>query len=184
MAAIVQRRLRSLLVGEPMTHWRRLMPLVFGLLAVLSCNTAPKSTIGSIRVPGHLTNRQVEFGILAALADQPPPGELSPELEVTDRALKAWFGWRYDSARGESGRWFLEGRETDRILAGLQRDEYYLRVAIIYTSAEVEFEVVDSRNLRESKHRIHESAVAWIQELEILIRRSLGQLTIGAGGKP
>jgi hypothetical protein len=146
------------------------------LLATVSCTTVPKSSIGSIQVPGHLTERQVEFAILAALADQPPPDDLSPGLEITDRALKAWFGWRYQSARDARNRWFLEGRETDRIFAGFQRGNYYVRVAISYSSAEVRFEVDDSRNLRESESRIHHAAVEWIQELEVRIRRFLGQL--------
>lgn len=152
------------------------------LLACVTCLfsgcTSYKSSINYIDVPKGLSKQQVEFAILASLANQPPPEGLSPELEITDRALKAWFGFGYNSVSGDRAGWFLEGREGGQIFAGLQRSSYYLRVAIDYSPQRVSFHVVDSRNLRETKYTIHRTAVRWIQDLEIAIRRSLGQLSV------
>lgn len=148
------------------------------LVCVLGCNTVPKEQIQAIDVPPGLSSQQVEFAILATLADNPPPDDLSPELDITDRALKAWFGWSYQSARENRGDWFLEARTPGRITAGIQRGRYYLRVGIIHGADQVSFHVENSRNLRESNIRIHKTAVRWIQDLEIEIRRSLGQLAV------
>jgi len=154
--------------------------LIVALVAV-GCSTVPKSSIGHIDVPPGLSPQQIEFAILAALADDPPPEDLSPEVEITDRALKAWFGWRYKSmsTRGKSNRWFLEGRSPGRITAGTERGSHYLRVGISHNSNRIDFKIEESRNLAETSDRIHEHAVLWIQNLEIEIRRILGQLSIG-----
>jgi len=148
------------------------------LLVVLAslmtgCLTA-KSPLRDIPVPPGLSEKQVEFAILAALAQDPPPAGLSPELEITDRALSAWFGSRY---RG-SKHWFFEGRDTNRVHAGFSSGDYYLRVGIIYSTSLVSFEIEDSRNLRETSTLIHKAAVTWIQDLEIRIRGMLGQVVL------
>ena len=149
------------------------------LVCVAACHTAPISRIHDLEVPAGLTSKQVEFVILASLADNPPPRELSPELEITDRALAAWFGPFYRSARSQGGSWFLEGRSPGVVYAGLQRDPYYLRVGLNYDGSKIRFVIEESRNLRQSRWRIHRSAVAWIEELEIDIRRNLGKMSVG-----
>jgi hypothetical protein len=148
------------------------------LVGSLSCKTVPLSEIRSIEVPGDLSAREVEFAILAALADDPPPDGLTPGIEITDRALKAWFGWRYKGLSEREERWFLEGRELGSVLAGYQEDEYYVRISIDFDASQVSFRVLESRNLRHSETRIHRSVVEWITELEMEIRRSLGQLSV------
>jgi hypothetical protein len=147
---------------------------------VVSCTTVPKSNIQSIEVPPGLTDRQGEFGILAALADQPPPEKLDPSIEITDRALEAWFGFRYSRMRGDQGQWYLEARDRPnrRVVAGHQRDQYYIRLELVYDDTTVRLTVASSRNLDESSTRIHGAAIQWIQELEMDIRRALGQLSV------
>ena len=146
-------------------------------IALFACNTVSKGSLPGIDVPPGLTSSEIEFAILATLADQPPPEGLSPELEVTDRALKAWFGGRYQSAQKEHDRWFLEGRSSNRVHAGIQRGQHYLRVGIVYSPSRIDFEIEDSRELRESRRSIHQAAARWIQDLEIQLRRSLGRLS-------
>jgi hypothetical protein len=153
-----------------------LLPCV--LVCLVACKTTLISKIHDLEVPPGLSSQQVEFVILASLADNPPPRELSPELEIGDRALQAWFGPFYRSARTHSGNWFLEGRSPDVVYAGLQRRSHYLRVGLHYDRSEIRFVIEDSRNLKQSRWWIHRSAVVWIQELEIDIRRSLGQLSV------
>jgi hypothetical protein len=153
-----------------------LVPCV--LVCLVACKTSWISRIQELEVSPGLSSQQVEFVILASLADNPPPLELSPELEITDRALQAWFGGFYRSARTSSGNWFLEGRSPGVVYAGLQRRSHYLRVGLHYDEAKIRFVIEDSRNLKQSHWRIHRSAVVWIQELEIDIRRSLGQLSV------
>jgi hypothetical protein len=155
----------------------------------LSCRTVPVSEIRSIEVPGDLSEREVEFAILAALADAPPPGGLSPGLEITDRALEAWFGWRYKALSDRQERWFLEGREPGSVLAGYQLDEYYVRLSIDFDASQVSFRIVETRNLPHCETRVHRSVIEWITELEMEIRRSLGQVSVqprlsGAGVAP
>ena len=151
--------------------------LIIALALLFACRTVPKSQIQDIDVPPGLTAQQVEFAILVSLADQPPPDDLGPGAEITDRALKAWFGWRYQSIREAQGDWFLEGREPGMILAGLQRRSHYLRLALHYSASQIRFEILDSRNLDETETMIHQAAAQWIQDLEIEVRRALGQLS-------
>ena len=153
-----------------------LVPCV--LVCLVACKTTWISNIHDLEVPFDLSSQQVEFAILAALADNPPPADLSPELEITDRALKAWFGPFYQSARTPGRNWFLEGRSPGVVYSGLQRGSHYLRVALHYDSSKIRFVIEESRNLRQRGGRIHRSAVLWMQELEIDIRRSLGQLSV------
>ena len=148
------------------------------LVCLAACNTARISQIHDLEAPSGLSSKEVEFVILASLADNPPPRELSPELDVTDRALKAWFGPFYRSARTQGGSWFLEGRSPGVVYAGLERGPYYLRVGLHYDESKIRFVIEESRNLRQSRWRIHGSAVAWIQELEIDIRRNLGKMSV------
>jgi hypothetical protein len=46
------------------------------LVCLAACHTAPISRIHDLEVPAGLTSKQVEFVILASLADNPPPREL------------------------------------------------------------------------------------------------------------
>lgn len=148
------------------------------LLASAACTTAPLSRIGSIRVPAGLAPRHVEFAILAALADRPPPGRLGPDVEITEPILRSWFGWDYKSDSQRRAGWFLERRGPGRVVVGRKRRHHYLRMAVLYDASRVRFEILDSHNLRQSETRIHERAILWIQELEVEIRRALGQLFV------
>lgn len=148
------------------------------LLLVSACTTAPLSSIGSIQVPASLAPHHVEYAILAALADRPPPDTVGPDVEITESVLRTWFGWDYKTDPNRQAGWFLEGRGPGRVVVGRERRRHYLRMAIVYDASWVRFEVLESHNLRQSETRIHERAILWIQELEVEIRRSLGQLFV------
>ena len=64
------------------------------------------------------------------------------------------------------------------VTTGIQRGKYYLRVAISHSTEQVRFTVDESRNLRETEGLIHTTAVRWIQDLEIKVRRSLGRVAV------
>jgi hypothetical protein len=72
--------------------------------------------------------------------------------------------------------WYPESADPGVIHAGLEKGPYYLRVAIDYDDSTVQTRIVESKQLRQTDDRIHKSAVQWIDQLEMRIRRALGQL--------
>jgi hypothetical protein len=145
---------------------------------LIGCKTVPEASIRDIDVPEGLNAAQVEFAILVALAEKPPPEDLRPSEKIADQALKAWFGPFYHSIQQPVGRWFLEAREDDSITAGILSGPHYVRVRMDYDSRSVRFQLEETRNLRRYRDRVHERAVQWIQDLEVSIRMALGRISM------
>ena len=74
------------------------------------------------------------------------------------------------------GQWFVEERKSGLVVTAIHRRRHYLRVAIAYDAQRVDFTVEDSQNLRETEGMIHSTAVKWIHNLEIKVRRALGEI--------
>ncbi|MGH0032415.1 MAG: hypothetical protein ACQGVC_21700 [Myxococcota bacterium] len=157
---------------------RPFVVLALASALLIGCRTAPESSIRDIDVPRGLSAAEVEFAILATLAEKPPPEDLRPSERIADHAFKAWFGPFYRSIQPPTQRWFLEAREPDYILAGYQGGSHYLRLRIEYSADRIHFVVEDTRNLRRYSDRIHKTAIRWIQDLEVSLRRALGRLSM------
>lgn len=160
---------------------KKILVALLSIAVLVGCKTtAIRDDV--IAVPPGLEAEQVEVALIAAIFSLTPPsgsGMSNPEA-IADSALKAAFGWRYQSInprRRDAGRWHLEGRDHDRqiVYAGYQNKANYMRVAMTYTANDVRFSIVDSTGLRQSETKIHRAALAWMDELKMSARRTLGQ---------
>jgi|CXWL01.1.fsa_nt_gi hypothetical protein len=173
-----------------MFHWLRntvVIPMLFMIVSLSGCHTTTIPTFDNIPVPPGLTLNQVEVAILAALAKQPVPKELSEGADIADRAMAAYFGpLRYQSARSSrSQEWYPESRQSGQIVAGLNVRSHYLQVRLDFDAAEIRPSISNSRNLSQSETRIHSNAIEWVHRLEDQIRRSVGFMSAyGAKTEP
>ena len=75
-------------------------------------------------------------------------------------------------------KWAVESRNPGSIVASCKKNNHYLQTMIRYDSAELRISIIGSKNLRQSKNRIHENAYEWIADLEFRIRSELGKLAM------
>ena len=74
-----------------------------------------------------------------------------------------------------TGQWFYEYEDEEALYAGYTIRSHYLRVAIILDSGELTTIVCDSRNLDQTKKKIHRKVPGWKGTLDNNIRIALGQ---------
>ncbi|MEX2207671.1 MAG: hypothetical protein WEF50_15705 [Myxococcota bacterium] len=145
-------------------------------LLLAGCKTVPIEQRAPIAVPKGLTANDVEVAVLYDLANQNIPADLTPGERIADSAMKALFLFRYQTVSDRKPGWYPESAEQGVIYAGFEKGPFYLRVAIEYTDSAIQTRLIESRNLSQTNTRIHKAAVLWIDQLEMRIRRSLGQL--------
>ena len=161
-------------------------------MVVLACTLGCKSSKlvpikprASIAVPAGLNANDVEVVVLYELADKRVPVDLKPGERIADNALDALL-FRYQRVSDRKlPPWYPESVEQGLVYAGFQKGQHYLRVAIEYTDSAVQIRLIESRNLLQIDQRIHRNAIAWIDQLEVRIRRALGKTatTRALGGR-
>ena len=156
---------------------RKLGLVVVAFAFTLGCKTVPIEQRASIAVPAGLNANDVEVVVLYELANQNVPANLKPGERIANNAMKALFFPFYQSVSDRKAGWYPESIEQGVVYAGFEKGRYYLRVAIEYTDSVVQTRLIESKNLSQTGWRIHKSAVVWIDQLEMRIRRALGQMT-------
>ena len=144
---------------------------------LIGCVTVLNESPSPIIVPRGLNQYDVENAILLAIADRPPPPDLTPGQRIADNALSALLGENYDKVGAPRQYWYFEDRGVGVVHAGFQYRKYYMRVAVNYDRERVTMEILDSRNLRQSERYIHKKAFDHLLTLEVRIRRLLGQIS-------
>jgi hypothetical protein len=155
---------------------RKLASIVLLLAFSLNCKTVPIEQRAPIAVPAGLNANDVEVAVLYELANQNVPAELTPGERIANNAMKALFLFRYQNVSDRKPGWYPESAEQGIVYAGFEKGPYYLRVAIEYTDSAVQTRLIESKNLSQTDRRIHKAAPIWIDQLEMRIRRALGQL--------
>lgn len=149
---------------------------VFAVGCTSTRNVSPTPT----PVPDILTVSDVEMAIMGALKDAPiqalefnaAQNDLSPGMELANKIIDTVL----QSGNVHRNPWFYEGRRDGVIFVGYKHRNYYMRVEAKYDDSEIIYSIVDSRNLDQSKYRIHENALVWLSRLDIAVRANLGKL--------
>lgn len=151
--------------------------LAFSVLTLtLACKTVLIEERASIGVPPGLNANDVEIAVLYELASQNIPSDLTPGERIANNAMKALFLFRYQNVSDRRPGWYPESAEPGVVHAGFEKGQYYLRVAIEYSDSAIRIRLIESKNLAQTDRRIHKSAVRWIDQLEMRVRRALGQM--------
>lgn len=139
--------------------------LLVVLLSLVACTTTKNISPPPTKIPTSLSKAEAEYAIISALKDAPK--ENNAGVEITDNILRAVLGTRKQY-------WFYEGRGRDLINAGFRYRSFYMRAEVHYDDSEVNFKIVESRNLKQSGDSIHKKALVWLNYLERDVRATLG----------
>jgi hypothetical protein len=130
-------------------------------------NTSPPPTV----VPASMTENDVEYVLISCLGSPADQERASPGMYMANELLHHRFGGEFIQKRY----WGYEGRGNGEVFAGFNSRKYYMRVRMAYNTKNIRFSIIDSRNLKQSKTRIHKSALRWLGGLESGIRSCLGE---------
>jgi hypothetical protein len=116
---------------------RSLVPTQFVLLLCLvGCQTVPNISPSPIPVPSSLTDHDVEFAILIAVADRAIPPTLPPGQPITNNtlsdivAINVVMAPSHNRGSRSSQEWYFEDRDPRTVYAGFQHRKFYMRVAV------------------------------------------------------
>lgn len=139
--------------------------LLLAVLNLSACTTTENISPASIAIPASLSMSEAEFAIMLTLKGAPKVSNIA--IAITDKILAGVFGVRKQY-------WFYEGRGQNLVNAGFHYRNFYMRVEISYNEKDVNFKIVDSRNLKQSGNSIHKKALVWLSHLELDVRETLG----------
>jgi hypothetical protein len=143
--------------------------------ACWSCRTAPIPAFEPIKIPAGLSSQHVELAILSGILNKPPPPQIDPLVPYTDEQFQRLVWDHYlSTAHGRS--WFPVSRDPGIVYAAVDTRGHYLRVALMYDTASIRTEIVETKNLKQSEGEIHSRALSWIENLHNHIRRELARL--------
>lgn len=128
---------------------------LLGSLFILNCTT-PIPEPRPIPIPSQVSRQMVGPAILAAL--QLPGGPKS------------------------RGVWLPEETEGDKVLAGYHQGPYYLQVGLGISDNEISFTILGSKNLRQTKGRIHRTVGIWLSDLRLNVQREISHLAFSFPG--
>ena len=139
--------------------------LLLVVLTLSACATTKNISPPPTMIPSSLSKAEAQYAIMSALKDAPK--ETNVGIKITNQIFGAALGVRKQY-------WFYEGRGKGLINAGFHYRSFYMRVEIYYNDKEVNFKIVDSRNLKQSGNSIHKNALIWLSHLERDVRATLG----------
>lgn len=142
------------------------------MLFLAACSTTRNVSPPPTMVPPALSQKEVEQAVMLALKDAPRPSQQSLGSAIVDKIFDRAFG----DGLSRKQYWYYEGRGDNVVFAGFYHSDYYMRAEVSYSAREVKFRIVDSRNLQQTKYRIHKNALVWLGYLERDVRASLGSL--------
>lgn len=128
------------------------------------------------QLPGDSTRMMLKSACSTIWPTKNIPADLTPGERITDNAMKAFFLLRCQTVSDRKPSWYPESAEKGVIYAGFEKGPYYLRVAIEYSDSAIQTRLIESRNLSRTCTRVHKTSVLRIDQLEVKIRRALGQL--------
>lgn len=167
---MVQARTRSILLVAALA-----LPLA------AACQTAPLVNPEPIAVPPGLSSQQVEVAILSGIRNTPPPPDYRLDEDMDEAEFDA-FVRRHLMSDLRRRSWFAESREPGVVHAAVDTRGHYLRVAVRFDTDQVRIQLAESRNLKQSRNRIHGRALRWMRNLEFHVRRELNRMYATAGG--
>ena len=150
------------------------LTFLFLMFFVLSCIRNIKSA-QPIFVPNNLSAQEVKIAILSAVNPRSKPIKLSQYQKITDSALRAHFGFRYQNI-DSGGRWFIENIKKNSVMVGFENGKHYFRVEYIITKSQIIQRIDGSRNLSQTEDTIHKSVFRWLGQMESNIRQSMGSI--------
>ena len=146
---------------------------IFLIIMFLSaCTTTKNISPPPTLIPGALSNEEVEFAIMLAVKDAPRTKYSNEGMKMADDILAYALGRGYTKKKY----WSYEGRGKNIIYAGFNYRSYYLRAEVRYNENNVNFKIVDSRNMKQDEKNIHKNALVWLGYLERDIRATLGAI--------
>jgi len=144
---------------------------------VAGCRTTSIENVKRIMVPQNLTLQETKFAIARSVAPETAPDGWKNWEKITDAAIGAAFGARYQRQHQYNGAWYVESVEPKAVVFGFTNRGYYLRVRMTIDGGQIVPVIEDSNGLRQSENSIHKNAVEWINRLEIRMRSSLGAVS-------
>jgi len=143
---------------------------------LIGCSTIPKPAPLIVDYPGNLTKDEARMALILTISNRELPKEWSNVEKIIDNSLSAGLPF-YVSPRSRH-RWTIESVGDDLIELGLKRRRHYLRCRVNYKNDSCNLSIIGSSNLRETVSRIHKSALVWFNNLEVIIRRSFGRVSM------
>jgi hypothetical protein len=154
------------------THW----------LCVAGCQTVPNISPSPILVPGSLTDHDVELALFMAVADRAVPPIVTSGQPITNNtlsdivAIHVVMAPSLDRGSRSSQEWYFEDCDSRTVYAGFQHRKFSMRIAVRHDAQQVTMAIVDSHNLKQDEHSIHQKAFVYLQHLGTRVQRALGAL--------
>lgn len=142
------------------------------LWMLAGCNTIRLVSPPPSSVPQSMTEEEIEYVLISCLGSSANDQNVSAGMHMANEILHRRFGGEFVQKRY----WSYEGRDKDVVYAGFNNRSHYMRVKMAYSKEDVRFSIVDSRNLKQTKTRIHRNAMQWLGGLESGIRSCLWEV--------
>jgi hypothetical protein len=123
------------------------------------------------KIPSNLTVSDVEFAILNTVGDVAK--NTSTGMDLTYKLLSYGLG---GNDWGRRQYWFYEGKEDNSMLVSFHYKVFYFQVRLTYGGDYIQYEITESRNLKQSGNKIHRNTLVWLSGLERNIKASLGRV--------
>ena len=142
------------------------------VLLLAACTTTKNISPPPTIIPTALSNDEVEFAIMFAVKDAPRTKYSAEGMKMADEILAYALGRGYTKKKY----WSYEGRGKNIIYAGFNYRSFYLRAEVKYDADNVNFKIIDSRNMKQDEKNIHKKALIWLGYLERDVRATLGAI--------
>jgi len=143
---------------------------LFLLIFLSGCTTTANISPKPTPIPCALSKEETRQAIMATLNDSPKK-KLTQGQERTDKLLGFFLGEGYS----RSQYWFYEGSGRDIVYTGYHNGNHYMRVEVRYSETDITYEIVDSKNLKQSHDSIHKNVFVWLGNFDRIIRANLGK---------
>jgi len=154
-----------------------LLVITFVGLAFAGCTSADINSAPSISVPSGLTTQDVKLAILLSIDPAKAPPEMNVDQQMTDNALRAFFGYAYSKHADRRGQWFLEEIRERSVLVGFDNRKHYFRAEFIIGDHAITQRIDGSRNLDQTSTKIHRATFDWLGMFETKIRQNMGTIS-------
>ena len=156
----------------------RVISIIFGVLIVsflASCKSMNINSAQPIMIPSGLSVQHVKFAILKSITPDDKAEKITNYQKITDRALKARFGFMYKGLNN-ANQWFVEDVTENSVIAGFNKGNHYFRVEYVIKNSQIYQNIVGSKNLNQTDETIHKAVFVWLHNMEVNIRSNMGAI--------